>query len=271
MTGPHDSVIGVTSELAIRRMRTGMPVRFETATGGVRLEGALVTCDPATGRASAIEPVRVPWPASVSTTQQGDERRAAREDEPRRERVELPHELPVERREPERGERAGERQQPERRTAPRAPDERDEEEQPDEELRREHLAERDERDDRRGGVADEALGRRRAASERDPDEDDARSPGRPPGATASASAAPPVRFCEPEPDAHSSEIPSAWCSASRMPGAEALDLERPPELAPERVEHAVGPDDEEREVDERRPVPLPARPSRARARRPPRR
>jgi 2',3'-cyclic-nucleotide 2'-phosphodiesterase len=64
MTGPHDSVIGVTSELAIRRMRTGMPVRFETATGGVRLEGAIVTCDPATGRASAIEPVRVPWPAT---------------------------------------------------------------------------------------------------------------------------------------------------------------------------------------------------------------
>ena len=62
MTGPHDSVIGVQSELAIRRMRTGMPVRFETASDGVRLEGALVTCDPATGRASAIEPVRVPWP-----------------------------------------------------------------------------------------------------------------------------------------------------------------------------------------------------------------
>jgi hypothetical protein len=64
MTGPHDSVIGVETELAIRRMRTGMPVRFETAASGVRLEGALVTCDPATGRASAIEPVRVPWPAT---------------------------------------------------------------------------------------------------------------------------------------------------------------------------------------------------------------
>lgn len=64
MTGPHDSVIGVRTELAIRRMRTGMPVRFETASGGVRLEGALVRCDPATGRASAIEPVRVPWPAT---------------------------------------------------------------------------------------------------------------------------------------------------------------------------------------------------------------
>jgi len=62
MTGPHDSVIGVQTELAIRRMRTGMPVRFETASAGVRLEGALITCDPGTGRASAIEPVRVPWP-----------------------------------------------------------------------------------------------------------------------------------------------------------------------------------------------------------------
>jgi metallophosphoesterase (TIGR00282 family) len=64
MTGPHDSVIGVRAELAIRRMRTGMPVRFETASEGVRLEGALVTCDPETGRASAIESVRVPWPAT---------------------------------------------------------------------------------------------------------------------------------------------------------------------------------------------------------------
>jgi len=62
MTGPHDSVIGVEAALAIRRMRTGMPVRFETASAGVRLEGAVVTCDPATGRASAIEPLRVPWP-----------------------------------------------------------------------------------------------------------------------------------------------------------------------------------------------------------------
>jgi metallophosphoesterase (TIGR00282 family) len=59
MTGPHDSVIGVQADLAIRRMRTGMPVRFETAHGGVRLEGALVECDDETGRATAIEPVRV--------------------------------------------------------------------------------------------------------------------------------------------------------------------------------------------------------------------
>jgi 2',3'-cyclic-nucleotide 2'-phosphodiesterase len=60
MTGPHDSVIGVEAELAIRRMRTGLPVRFETAAGDVRIEGAVIDCDPATGRASAIESLRVP-------------------------------------------------------------------------------------------------------------------------------------------------------------------------------------------------------------------
>jgi metallophosphoesterase (TIGR00282 family) len=62
MTGPHESVIGVKAELATHRMRPGIPARFEVADCGVRIEGALVTCDSATGRASAIEPIRVPWP-----------------------------------------------------------------------------------------------------------------------------------------------------------------------------------------------------------------
>ena len=59
MTGPHESVIGVVSELAIRRMRTGLPVRFETAQGDVRIEGALIECDSETGRSSSIESIRV--------------------------------------------------------------------------------------------------------------------------------------------------------------------------------------------------------------------
>jgi hypothetical protein len=58
MTGPHDSVIGVKAELAIERMRTGLPVRFEPADGGVRLEGVLVECG-ADGRATGCEAVRV--------------------------------------------------------------------------------------------------------------------------------------------------------------------------------------------------------------------
>jgi len=58
MTGPHDSVIGVKAEQAIQRMRTGIPVRFETAEGDVRIEGVLVECGP-DGRATSIQPVRV--------------------------------------------------------------------------------------------------------------------------------------------------------------------------------------------------------------------
>jgi len=58
MTGPHDSVIGVRADLAIKRMRTGLPVRFETAAGDVRIEGALIDCDE-NGRATACDTVRV--------------------------------------------------------------------------------------------------------------------------------------------------------------------------------------------------------------------
>ena len=58
MTGPHDSVIGVAAELAIRQMRTSMPVRFETAEGDVRIEGVVVECD-VEGKARSCEPVRV--------------------------------------------------------------------------------------------------------------------------------------------------------------------------------------------------------------------
>jgi len=59
MTGPHDSVIGVQADLAIQRMRTGMPVRFHPATGDVRIEGAVVECDE-NGRATSCEALRVP-------------------------------------------------------------------------------------------------------------------------------------------------------------------------------------------------------------------
>ena len=59
MTGPHGSVIGVRSELALKRMRTGLPVRFETAADDVRIEGALIECG-ADGRASSCTTIRVP-------------------------------------------------------------------------------------------------------------------------------------------------------------------------------------------------------------------
>ncbi len=65
MTGPHDSVIGSVAEGAIRRFVTGMPVRLETATGGIRIEGALVEYG-ADGRATSCEAaVRVPVRAGL--------------------------------------------------------------------------------------------------------------------------------------------------------------------------------------------------------------
>jgi metallophosphoesterase (TIGR00282 family) len=58
MSGPHDSVIGVRADLVLRRFTSGLPVRFEPAEGGVRLEGAIIECLP-DGRATAIEAFRI--------------------------------------------------------------------------------------------------------------------------------------------------------------------------------------------------------------------
>ena len=55
MTGPHESIIGVTIEAALGRFLTGMPARFESATGPGRLNAVEVTADLATGKATRIE------------------------------------------------------------------------------------------------------------------------------------------------------------------------------------------------------------------------
>jgi len=55
MTGPHDSIVGVEIEAALRRFLTGLPARFETATGNPRLHAAIVHADEQTGLAADIE------------------------------------------------------------------------------------------------------------------------------------------------------------------------------------------------------------------------
>jgi metallophosphoesterase (TIGR00282 family) len=55
MTGPYDSIIGVQKELVLQRFRTNMPGKFEAAKGDPRLCAALITCEPQTGRATAIK------------------------------------------------------------------------------------------------------------------------------------------------------------------------------------------------------------------------
>jgi metallophosphoesterase (TIGR00282 family) len=55
MTGPYDGVIGVKKELVVGKFLNGMPVRFEPATGDVRLCAVVVDCEENTGKARSIE------------------------------------------------------------------------------------------------------------------------------------------------------------------------------------------------------------------------
>jgi metallophosphoesterase (TIGR00282 family) len=55
MTGPYDSVIGVEAETIVKRFITAMPGRFETAKGDARFAAVVVSVDPKTGRATAID------------------------------------------------------------------------------------------------------------------------------------------------------------------------------------------------------------------------
>ena len=59
MTGPHESIIGVTVEAALGRFINGMPAKFEAASGPARINAVIVTADPATGKATAIERINL--------------------------------------------------------------------------------------------------------------------------------------------------------------------------------------------------------------------
>jgi metallophosphoesterase (TIGR00282 family) len=55
MTGPHDSVIGIKAEDAIRRFLTQVPVKFRVAADDVKMQAVIISVDPASGRAIDIE------------------------------------------------------------------------------------------------------------------------------------------------------------------------------------------------------------------------
>jgi len=59
MTGPLHGVIGVKKELAIEKFLTGMPKRFEVASGPSVFCAVLVELDARLGKAIAIERIRV--------------------------------------------------------------------------------------------------------------------------------------------------------------------------------------------------------------------
>ena len=58
MTGPHESVIGLESSVAIHRFTTGERKGFKVAEGGVRLEGVVIDIDVKAKRAQSIERIQ---------------------------------------------------------------------------------------------------------------------------------------------------------------------------------------------------------------------
>lgn len=60
LTGVHDSVIGMDTRTAIERFTTGRPLRIKAAKGDARLQGAIVTIDETTGKATDIQRVDEP-------------------------------------------------------------------------------------------------------------------------------------------------------------------------------------------------------------------
>ena len=55
MTGPSDSVIGVKTDICIRRSLTQIPIKMETAEGSAIIHGALFTIDASSRRCLSVE------------------------------------------------------------------------------------------------------------------------------------------------------------------------------------------------------------------------
>jgi hypothetical protein len=55
MTGPFESIIGRRIDRVMETTLTGRPTEFDVATRDVRLCGTIVTVDPESGHATAVE------------------------------------------------------------------------------------------------------------------------------------------------------------------------------------------------------------------------
>ncbi|WP_010630888.1 TIGR00282 family metallophosphoesterase [Sporolactobacillus vineae] len=59
MTGPYNGIIGVDRAAVTRRFLTSMPVRFESEQGSGQLGAVLITVDPKTAKATAINRILI--------------------------------------------------------------------------------------------------------------------------------------------------------------------------------------------------------------------
>jgi metallophosphoesterase (TIGR00282 family) len=60
MTGPLDSVIGIRKDVALERLLTQIPWKFDVATEDIHLQGVVIEVDSKTGRSSRIKRIRAP-------------------------------------------------------------------------------------------------------------------------------------------------------------------------------------------------------------------
>jgi len=60
MTGPLDSVIGIRKQVALERLLTQIPWKFDVATEKVELQGVVIEVDSETGKSKRIQRIKVP-------------------------------------------------------------------------------------------------------------------------------------------------------------------------------------------------------------------
>jgi metallophosphoesterase (TIGR00282 family) len=60
MTGPLDSVIGIRKQIALERLLTQIPWKFDVATEEVELQGVVIEVDSNTGKSKDIKRIRMP-------------------------------------------------------------------------------------------------------------------------------------------------------------------------------------------------------------------
>jgi calcineurin-like phosphoesterase len=60
MTGPLASVIGIRKQVALERLLTQIPWKFDVATEEIELQGVVVEVDMETGKAKSIQRIKVP-------------------------------------------------------------------------------------------------------------------------------------------------------------------------------------------------------------------
>jgi metallophosphoesterase (TIGR00282 family) len=60
MTGPLNSVIGIRKQVALDRLLTQIPWKFDVATEEIELQGVMVDIDSKTGKSKTIQRIRVP-------------------------------------------------------------------------------------------------------------------------------------------------------------------------------------------------------------------